>query len=357
MKQKYYRVEKIKKLNAQYNMLLGERSNGKSYAVKEDVLAEAWNEGIMFAYLRRWQVDLKQISVEAYFADAPVKAITGGECNAVTLYRSVLYFSNIDEEGNVERVKACGRALYLSGAVHYKSQAFPNYGNIIFEEFATVHGYLPDELTYFDSIVSTVARREGIRVWMVANTVSRICPYFQEWQLVNIPNQKQGTIDVYHYTTDQFNEDGTPVIVDIAVEFCENSGNNSKMFFGARSKAITTGSWDCKAMPKLPDGYDKFENGYNILISRKGFNYIGEVLIHKESQKVFFFVHPAGKNRNRWPMRQIVEEITAEVGQTYIWEELTRGDVIAKQLVRAKAVVYSDNLTGTEFEEVVKEIM
>ena len=34
MKQKFYRLTNIEKKNAQYNILLGERSNGKSYAVK-----------------------------------------------------------------------------------------------------------------------------------------------------------------------------------------------------------------------------------------------------------------------------------------------------------------------------------
>ena len=55
MKQKYYRLDKIKKVDAQYKMLLGERSNGKSYAVKEDALQDAWShDNKKFTY-RDWE--------------------------------------------------------------------------------------------------------------------------------------------------------------------------------------------------------------------------------------------------------------------------------------------------------------
>ena len=40
MKQKYYSIDKIKKLDCEYNILLGERSNGKSYAVKQNALID-----------------------------------------------------------------------------------------------------------------------------------------------------------------------------------------------------------------------------------------------------------------------------------------------------------------------------
>ena len=41
MKQKYYNIENLLKQKAEYNILLGERSNGKSYAVKYMCLWEA----------------------------------------------------------------------------------------------------------------------------------------------------------------------------------------------------------------------------------------------------------------------------------------------------------------------------
>ena len=43
-KQKYYNLSNLLKTESQYKMLLGERSNGKSYAVKEFVLNDAYKK-------------------------------------------------------------------------------------------------------------------------------------------------------------------------------------------------------------------------------------------------------------------------------------------------------------------------
>ena len=68
-KQKYYRLTNILKTNAQYLILLGERSNGKAYAVKEFVLEDYFKNGHEFAYIRRWREEIKSASIEQYFED------------------------------------------------------------------------------------------------------------------------------------------------------------------------------------------------------------------------------------------------------------------------------------------------
>ena len=47
-KQKFYRLTEILKHNAQYNLLLGERSNGKSYSVKEYCVEKAYNNDELY---------------------------------------------------------------------------------------------------------------------------------------------------------------------------------------------------------------------------------------------------------------------------------------------------------------------
>lgn len=80
-------------------------------------------------------------------------------------------------------------------------------------------------------IISTIARRDYVRVFLIGNTISRLCPYFEEWQLTHIKSQKQGTIELYRQFTNQYDEKtGEPIVVTIAVEYCENTGNQSKMF-------------------------------------------------------------------------------------------------------------------------------
>ena len=64
-KQKYYSIENLLNKKAEYNILLGERSNGKSYAVKYMALWEAYHKKdylthenkprYMPAYVIRWR--------------------------------------------------------------------------------------------------------------------------------------------------------------------------------------------------------------------------------------------------------------------------------------------------------------
>lgn len=75
--EKYYSLKGIKKLNCEYNILLGERANGKSYSVKDEVLKNAWQNKEEFIYLRRWKEDIRRVSIVNYFADMDIKNIQG----------------------------------------------------------------------------------------------------------------------------------------------------------------------------------------------------------------------------------------------------------------------------------------
>lgn len=351
MKQKYYRLDRIKKIDAEYNILLGERSNGKSYAVKENALIESWNDGELFIYLRRWQLETKANIVESYFTDAPVTAITSGKCNCISVYRNECFFANMDESGAITRVKKCGRVMYLSGAEHYKSMSFPNFSNIIFEEFLTNGGYLYNETKLLFDVVSTVARRRSIKVWLIGNTISRLCPYFSEWDLRNIPKQQQGTIEVYEHHTDQMDDNGQPIIIKIAVEFCENSGNNSKMFFGNSQKMITSGAWETHPQPHLPKKYGEYKKLYSILLEHNNFAYIIDVL---KDEHLLLYVYPFTYKGKR-PRRVISEKFTSDPLITPHLTELCKGDTIINELIARGKICYSDNLTGSEFLSILKE--
>jgi hypothetical protein len=101
MKQKYYRLDSINKLKAAYNILLGERSNGKSYAVKEFSVMRAWeSDEQRFIMLRRWETDIKPSLVEQYFADCPISVITKNKCDGVSVYRGAIYLTKHNDETN-----------------------------------------------------------------------------------------------------------------------------------------------------------------------------------------------------------------------------------------------------------------
>ena len=70
------------KTEAEYMILLGQRSNGKSYQVKKVCIEDAM-KGNKFVYMRRWKDDIKQRNVSSYFDDMPVAQLTKGRWDGV----------------------------------------------------------------------------------------------------------------------------------------------------------------------------------------------------------------------------------------------------------------------------------
>lgn len=298
----------------------------------------------MFIYLRRLGVESKNYMVESYFDDVKIEKLSNGKYTNITVFRSGIYLGHYDENGKVFRDVQCGMVMQLSSQGHYKSMSLLAYKNIIFEEFITKTVYLPDECNTLQQLVSTVARRNKIHVWLIGNTISRLCPYFNEWQLCNIPKQKQGTIEIYHMKTSQTDDDGNPVIIHIAVELCENSGNNGKMFFGSVSKSITNGSWESEEQPHIPYKYEDCEFMYSCTVVKFNMLYVMEILKHDDN--MFIFVHPTNKIKST---RIIAPEFEPNMFVTSKLVELTAGDRIMRYLIKLNKICYSDNLTGTEF--------
>lgn len=338
-----YSLKNIYAENCEYNLLLGERSNGKSYQVKHCCVYEFFKYGYKFIYLRRLGVETKNYMVESYFDDVKLKKLTTG-FETIIVYRSGIYLGHYDENGMAVRDVQCGMVMSLASSTHYKSMSLLEYKNIIFEEFVTTHGYLPNEPDMLQQLVSTIARQGKVRVWLIGNTISRLCPYFNEWQLVNIPKQKLGTIEIYRIKTQYKDEKGEPVVINIAVELCESGNNNGKMFFGAVSKSIVNGTWEADEQPHIPYDYKDCELLYSLTVVKHNMLYVLEVLRHGE--EMFIFVHPTNKIKTQ---RVIDNMYQPDMYTTARLVELTTGDRVIKTLIRMNKLCYSDNLTGTEF--------
>ena len=104
-----------------------------------------------------------------------------------------------NEKGEEVKLAECGTYCALNEYERYKSWAFVDYSYILYEEFITDGVYLNDEPRLLQQFVSTVARLKRITVILIGNTLSRVCPYFNEWCLEGVLKQKQGTIEVYHF--------------------------------------------------------------------------------------------------------------------------------------------------------------
>ena len=103
-KTKYYRLDNILKKEAQYNIIFGERSNGKTFAVLEHGLKLFADTGKQLAIIRRWKEDFRgkrgQSIFDAINDSGLVEKYTHGEYTHITYYSSRWFLSNWDEKLN-----------------------------------------------------------------------------------------------------------------------------------------------------------------------------------------------------------------------------------------------------------------
>ena len=257
-KVKYYSLNNIKRKNATYNVIFGERSNGKTYAVLTEVVKNWAKNKAQFAYVRRWQEDIKGRRAQAVFSaltdDGSIEKITDGAYQGVYYYAGRFYMCTYDDKGKplYSDSDVLGFTFALSDTEHNKSNSYPRVTTIMFDEFLTKHLYLPDEFILFMNTVSTIVRlRTDVKIYMLGNTVNKFCPYFQEMGLNHIKEMKQGSIDVYSYGDSK---------LKVAVEYCSTiKGQKKNNFYFAfnnpKLAMITGGAWELNIYPHLPVKY------------------------------------------------------------------------------------------------------
>ena len=257
-KQKFYSLDKILSYKAQYNVIFGERSNGKTYATLLRMLKIFCETKKQGALIRRWDEDFKGKRGNEMFSSIvsnnEVSRLTNGEWTKVKYYSHAWYLARTDVDSGkdvVDDIPFCF-AFSISQMEHDKSVSYPNVTTIIFDEFLTRGYYLPDEFVQFMNVISTIVRhRKDVTIFMCGNTVNKSCPYFTEMGLSNVKNQKQGTIDLYSYGDSE---------LLVAVEYCdslvkEKQSNHYFAFDNPKLNMITGGVWEMAMYPHCPCKY------------------------------------------------------------------------------------------------------
>ena len=345
-KKTYYDITNILMTKAQYMILLGQRSNGKSYQAKLTVLKNAYETERKFVYLRRWKEDIKTKAIDKYFGDMNIQKITNGEYDTIVAWNGGIYFARKNEKGQTIKSKEIGVYCALNEYERYKSWAFIDYDYILYEEFITDKTYLNEEPRLLQQFVSTVARLGRITVLLIGNTLSRVCPYFNEWCLEGVLKQKQGTIEIYHFHVDES-------VIDIAVEYCANTNNENKMFFGQSAKQIVSGEWDTKDVPKLPRKQYEYEKVYEVLVEYQAFKFVIELLVEPAYGGLICFVYPFTGNRK---FNRIITDTFSD--NPFITNRLDiskKPELLISNCIKSGKVCYSDNLTGSDFAHVIAE--
>lgn len=291
MKQKFYSLKNILARDAQYNVIFGERSNGKTYAVLKYGVEHFAESGEQLAIVRRWQDDFTGkrggTMFDALVSNGEISKATKGEWTGVYYYGSKWFFCRYDEDGkrvNCEKPFAYGFAI--STMEHDKSTAYPEITTICFDEFLTRTAYLPDEFVLFMNVCSTIIRhRTNVKIFMLGNTVNRYCPYFKEMGLTHVKDMQPGSIDVYRYGDSE---------LKVAVEYTlpNKDGKESDFYFAfdnPKLSMITGGEWEIDIYPHCPVKYTPAEVVYTYFIEFSGDLLQCEIVCHEDLY--FTFIH------------------------------------------------------------------
>lgn len=353
---KYYSIERIKKINAQFKILLGGRNIGKSYAVKHDVVKECYLKGHEFVYLRRWDEDIKAKYVIQYFSDLDIKGITDGKYSDVYIRQGKIYLCNYDEQYHVKEKYLIGYAHSLNQNERYKSQIFPLVDYIIYEEFITDKLYLPNEPQTLQEYTSTIFRERVGVVYLVGNTISKLCPYFNEWGLGKINSMKTNDINIFENTTEFIvDNECIEIVVKIAVEKCGAQNVLSKMAFGDSASMIVKNTWRTHTCPILDkDVYDKSDILHTVYVQADNLTFKMELLCYQNN--IFWYVKPYELTiRNIENVRLISQNASMYPKHTISFAPLSDRERIAFDLILQKKIFYCSNECGSDFEQTLKK--
>ena len=349
MKTKYYSLKNILSRNALYNVIIGERSNGKTYAALEYGLKQYFNNGGEMAIIRRWNDDFRGKRGATVFTalenNGVITKLSRGEWTGVYYWGGRWYFCRYTDENKLEKSeKPFCYAFSLTAQEHDKSSSYPNIQTIIFDEFLTRGMYLPDEFILFMNCLSTIIRdRDNVKIFMLGNTVNQYSPYFSEMGLEHIKSMKQGDIDLYTY-----GNSGLTVAVEFSDSANKKPSNKYFAFDNPRLQMITgVGNvWELDIYPHCPCKYAPKDILYTYFIKFDGNILQCEIIM--KNNGIFTYIH---KKTTELQNRQTdiiysPEDSTQPNYFKYINRPVNNLQQQIYQLFTIGKIFYQDNKTG-----------
>lgn len=355
-KNEYYSLDNILKYDADYNVIFGERSNGKTFSVLSYGIKHHIDSGYksQIGLIRRWEEDYKGKNGSQMFSaflncqgENLIEKWTKGEYNSIYYFSQRWFLCYINENGekvNQEHEPFC-MGFSITSEEHYKSTSYPNIDVILFDEFITRKYYLPDEFIKFQNLLSTIIRqRDNVKIFMCGNTINKYNPYFEEMGMKNAKNQIEGTIDIYSYGTSA---------LKVACEYCKSVGKSKQSnkyfaFDNPKLQMITNGKWEIDIYPHLPFKYLPKDIKYKYYISFKGELLECKVIKNNDYKSYITFIH-----KKTTPIKEDNENLvfSTEINprRNYIYNMLKSSMVISKKIYnfyKDNKVFYQNNEIG-----------
>lgn len=355
----WYTYTTIDKLDCQYNMIIGERSNGKTYGALKKIIENYVKHKKKGAYIRRYKEDYRGKRGDTLFEsiekDGLISELTDGLYDGVKYQSGRWYLSKFDEKLN-KKISGDDPFCYgfaISDMEHDKSTSYPDVTTIVFDEFLTRGYYLQNEFVLFMNTLSTIIRhRNDVKIYMLGNTVNKYAPYFAEMGLKHVSAMEKGQIDVYTYGESKLR---------VAVEYCaspKKEGKKSDVYFAFDNPSlqlITGGAWEIDLYPHCPIHYERKDIQLVFFIMFQESILQGEIVI-KDNYN-FIFIH-----RKDTPIKDPDNDliISMEYDPRPNWvrglnkSSLKPLQMIAKYFHNDK-VFYQDNEVGEEVRNFLQE--
>ncbi len=288
----YYDRTAIDETGAAYRLIIGQRSNGKTYSVLKTIIEQYFKEGKRSAYIRRYAEEITPKNIQLLFSqDSLLKMIielSDGNYNSTFYRANCFYFAFTDEDGKIQAkdpIPFCiTRAINTWETT--KGQDAGELHLICFDEFMTRSGYLSDEFVKYCNLLSSLIRdRKDCVIYMLANSVNKYCPYFEEMGLADVDKMEQGEIRVYEYESSD---------LTVAVEYCASVQATKKTaskyfaFENAQLAMITSGAWEIKNYSRAPYPLHEEDIFKRFYISFGGQLICGEIILRSPDLFIFF---------------------------------------------------------------------
>ena len=266
----YYDITDTAALCANYSLIFGERSNGKTTAGLLKIIEDYANGLGNGLYVRQMDMDIKGARGTNIMASlrygGPQKDLnliseaSGGKYDQVKYLSRAWHLGTTLEDETIrwEKEPFC-YAMALTNTKHDKSATPPRLRNIVFDEFIPIDGrYIPDEVHQFKTLVSTAVRDvDYVQVFLFANSISWNSPYFELFGATKIVREMQQgeTVEL----TMKADEGDEPM--KVALEYCaESGGKKSDVMFAfadEHSAMIVNGKFAVPEYPTCPHHFSK----------------------------------------------------------------------------------------------------
>lgn len=356
-KDKYYNLQPILDIDAHYRMIIGKRSNGKTYVVQKFCLQKYHETGRAVAIVRRLAVDFTSKTGQNYWEgvvnDGLIEEYTDGKYDSVFYQSMRWWFCKRDPETGKKMLSPKPFAYFfpLNTWEHDKGPSYPDINTIVFDEFISTvgMGYLRDEFVIFMNVISTIIRQrdEHFDIFMLGNTINMYgCPYFQEMGIDHIKYMKQGTIEVYKY-----GDTGNSVAIEYVHDrddIDSTPTNSYYAFNNPKLDMITHGAWEVDVHPHLtPELYYKYAD-----VKYKYYMiYEGELLqcnIIVKDGYFYTYIHekttPIPKNNKSLIYTQ--EHFADKLHRRSIFKPMTEKEKRIQWFFKHDRVFYQNNMVG-----------